>query len=224
MDNLEQFKNKFETILKENFKSKTACAKALGVSHTAISSTINGTSIPSVSLIAKFAKITGVSLDWLLLDDSNNEEQENFKLHFAENLRKNINSKFKSQNDFADSFNEKHNIVNMWCIGEYLPDFYKIYKICESMNITTDFLIKGKNHDLADIDIDYLIFDEVMELINDYANKHRIKKISSAEYFSMYHAILKLKEVSIKRTSIKEAFEILEPIIISHLRKDFIPK
>ncbi|MCL2566712.1 MAG: helix-turn-helix transcriptional regulator [Alphaproteobacteria bacterium] len=149
-------------------------------------------------------------------------DKENFISFFSENLKKAIEKKFKTQKNFAEFINEPPQTINKWVKGVNLPDIYKLYKICESLDITIDFLVTGKNPDLSSINIDYSAFDEIVELVNDYAKKHKIKKISSAEYFSLYYAIAQLKELKMQKPSTKDAFATLESLFLDHLKKSNI--
>ncbi len=153
---------------------------------------------------------------------------EDFKIVFSKNLSDLIAQNFKTKKEFASFINENAPNISKWCNGNALPEFYTIYKICANFDISIDSLITNRKSELRDHNIDYIVFDEVIELVNNYAKKHRIKKVSSEEYFNMYYSILHWNESSEeqgkRRISTKDTFEILEPIIISHLRKDFIPK
>lgn len=112
-------------------------------------------------------------------------DAEQFKKQFADNLRKNILKNFRTQKEFADFFDESKANVSRWCGGEVLPDLYKIYRICESMGITIDYLIKGEPDNLTSDSIDYDIFNEVVKMVNDFAKKIKLKKVKGKRYFFM---------------------------------------
>ncbi len=131
--------------------------------------------------------------------------------NFANNLKKNIDKHFKTQKEFADFFNESTKVISSWCNGKALPDLFKINKICESMGITVDYLIKGEPTGVTSTSIDYIIFDEVVKLTNDFAKEIHVK-VGGRQYLAVYENVVNLKRLNHKLTT-KEIFESLRPTL-----------
>ncbi len=137
--------------------------------------------------------------------------REKFIINFANNLKKNIDKHFKTQKEFADFFNENPQTINKWTKGIALPDLYKINKICESMGITVDYLIKGEPEGITSTSIDYDIFDEVVKLTNNFAKEINVK-VGGKQYLAVYENVINLKRLN-NTLKTKEIFELLRPTL-----------
>lgn len=138
-------------------------------------------------------------------------DRQEFINNFASNLKKNIDKHFKTQKEFANFFNESTKVISSWCNGKALPDLYKIHRICESMGITVDYLIKGEPKGITCTSIDYNLFDEVVILTNDFAKEANIK-VGGKQYLAVYENVVNLKRLN-HNLKTKEIFESLRPTL-----------
>ena len=137
--------------------------------------------------------------------------REEFVNNFANNLKKNIDKHFKSQKEFAEFFGENPQTVNKWIKCIALPDLFKINKICESMGISVDYLIKGEPEGITSTAIDYDIFDEVVKLTNAFGKEIGVK-VGGKQYLAVYENIVNLQRLN-NTLKPKEVFELLRPTL-----------
>jgi transcriptional regulator with XRE-family HTH domain len=123
--------------------------------------------------------------------------KETFVKNFSKNLKKIIDNNFKNQKEFAEFFDEQPQTINKWVKIGALPDLFKIYKICEAMGITIDYLIKGEPVGITATSIDYEIFDEVVKLTNEFGKENNIQ-IGGKQYLAVYENVLNMKRLNDK--------------------------
>ncbi len=137
--------------------------------------------------------------------------RDEFIINFANNLKKNIDKHFKTQKEFAEFFDENPQTINKWTKAIALPDLYKINRICESMGITIDYLVKGEPEGTTSTSIDYNVFDEVVKLTNDFGKEIDVN-VGGRQYLAVYENVVNIQRLN-HTLSIKEIFELLRPTL-----------
>lgn len=116
-----------------------------------------------------------------------------FSKIFGKNLRKIILQRFNSQEEFAEAFNETTENVSRWCNGKSAPKLYKIFTICQSLNISVDYLFNINNESITTENINYTLFNEVFTALNKFASQHHIK-LKGEDYLKIYENFAHLKQ------------------------------
>lgn len=120
-------------------------------------------------------------------------DKAQFSKIFSKNFKKIVSENFNSQQECAEAFNEKQQNISRWSSGGSLPDLYKIYNICKSLNISIDYLVNEGNYEITKGNVDYTLFNEVFTALNKFASKHHIK-LKGEDYLKIYENFAHLKQ------------------------------
>lgn len=131
---------KFVELLQNNNTTAYQVSKATGVSQSTFSDWKTGRATPKVDKLCKIAEYFGVTINYLLDNDTTTEKERN-AMNFGGNLRKHRIAVGLTQTQLAEKVGVTASCITMWENNDRKPDIIFLKQLANIFSCTTDELL-----------------------------------------------------------------------------------